>query len=207
MNERGYDENFKIAADYDLWSRLLRKGYGLASTDEVSVAIRFHEQSLSIIEKGRRDRQEMSRIMRDNINHLTQAAISDEAVQLLWELIYDSAHLSCDQFAEAITILQSIYNKMKPHVEVAALSISKVRRRMERTVYMKKIFAFIAHGDRQGVRLTALGYIHRHGALSLFSIIWIFSFLGMEFLHYLPTVYEKFKEKWTRFQLMGILNE
>lgn len=206
-NLGGYDESFKIAADYDLWSRLLRKNYRLASTNKVLVAIRFHEQSISIMERGKSDRLEMSLIMRGNINCFTRMDISEKDVQLIWELIYDVARLSNEEFVRADALLQHVYENIRLDSGVSAPLINVAQRVIKRTIYMKKIFACIRDGDIKGVRLTALGYIHKQGVLSLFSIIWILSFLGIRLLCYLPTTYKRFIEKWTRLRLMGLLNE
>lgn len=207
LDQGGYDENFKIAADYDLWSRLLRKKYRLASTDKVLVAVRFHEQSISIIEKGKADRLEMSRIMRGNIDCFTRTDISEKDVQLIWGLIYDGARLSKEEFVRADTLLQHVYRNIRLDSGVSASLRNRAQRALQRTIYMKRIFSCIRSGDIKGVRLTALEHIRKQGVLSLFSIIWILSFWGIKFLCCLPTAYKKFIEKCTRLRLWGRFNE
>ncbi len=207
LGHGGYDESFKIAADYDLWSRLLRKKCRLASTNKVLVAIRFHEQSISVIEKGRADRLEMSRIMRSNIDCFTRMDISEKDVQSIWELIYDGARLSNEEFVKADTLLQHVYENIRLDSGASAPLINRAQRAIKRTIYMKKIFSCIRSGDIKGVRLTAWEYIHKQGVVSLFSIIWILSFLGIRFLCCLPTAYKKFIEKYTRLRLLGLVNE
>lgn len=206
LNHGGYDESFKIAQDYELWVRLLGRQCRIVSTDEILIAIRVHEQSISIIEKEITSRPEMSRIMVGNINCLTSASISDRDIQLFWQLIYSSAQLSNDQFVRANVILENVYKNIRPDLGVSVSSINAARKGIERTVYIKKIFACIEDDDMKGVRLTALNYIRGCGVINVFSIIWIFSFLGMELLCYLPIAYKKFSEKWARFRLMGRLN-
>jgi len=206
LDHGGYDESFKIAQDYDLWSRLLREKFQVVSTDEILMAIRVHDQSISIIEKEMTSRPEMSRIMRSNISWLTNMKINEKDIQLFWDLIYNNVLLSHDQFVQANTVLHDVYKSVKPDLGVNRSLINTSRRRIERTVYGKRIFAFIENNDMKGVRSTTLEYIHKHGVLNLFSVIFALSFLRMGFLRYLPIVYRKFSEEWTRFRLMGKLN-
>lgn len=207
LKQGGYDESFKIAADYDLWSRLLRKGHRIARTNKVLVAIRFHEQSLSLVEKGKTDRLEMSRIMRDNINCFTFVNLSEIDAELIWRLFYDGAHLSNDEFIKADMLLKNTYGDIRLDSQIGASLIDRAQKTVRRTIYMKKIFAGIKAGDIKEIRLTAWNYIRRHNALSLFSIIWVLSFLGLRILYYLHMAYKKFIEKLTRLRLAGALNE
>jgi len=206
LNHGGYDEDFKIAQDYDLWSRLLREQRRVVSTDEILMAIRVHEQSISVVEKEITGRPEMSRIMQGNMNWLTNMNISEKDVQQLWGLIYNNASLSNDQFVRANTALQGVYKNIRSDLGLSLSLINKARRKVEQIIYVKRIFSFIENSDVKGARLTALGYIHKRGILNLFSVIYIFSFLGIGILRYFPIVYGKFSEKWTRFRLMGRLN-
>lgn len=47
MSVGAYDENFKYAQDYDLWSKLLGKGYKIANIDSPLLRYRIHENSIT----------------------------------------------------------------------------------------------------------------------------------------------------------------
>jgi len=204
LGHGGYDESFKIAQDYELWTRLLRKKHRIVSTDEILIAIRVHEQSISIVEREKTSRPEMSRIMTDNINWLTNMDIGDKDIQLFWQLIYSSGQLSNDQFTQANIILQNIYKNIRADLEVGMSLINTARRGVERTTYAKRIFALIENNNTERARLTALEYVRKRGALNLFGIIWVFSFFGIGFLRCFPVAYKEFSEKRARFRLIGI---
>jgi glycosyltransferase involved in cell wall biosynthesis len=79
---KGYDESFKYAQDYDLYSRLLRAGYRLANLDRILVKFRKHDGMLSRKPELAREQADcLARILRDNINFLTP--ISEEVFELL----------------------------------------------------------------------------------------------------------------------------
>ena len=46
-DEGGYDENFKHAQDYALWSKLLRKGYKISNVVQEVLLYRFHQKSIT----------------------------------------------------------------------------------------------------------------------------------------------------------------
>ncbi|VAX35716.1 hypothetical protein MNBD_UNCLBAC01-516 [hydrothermal vent metagenome] len=137
----GYDENFKIAADYDLWSRLIRGKYKFACIDTIGVAVRVHEQSISIIEKeNKTDLLEMSKIMRANIQCLTQKNISDEQAKLLWRLVYSVGSLNKGEFGEANKILKNIYAHMHSSLGISFNLALNFRKKMIKVFYIKRVF-------------------------------------------------------------------
>ena len=98
--------------------------------------------------------------------------------------------------------MQNIYKNIRPALGVRASSINAAKKGVERTIYVKRIFALIKGNDIKGIRLTVSEYVHKRGAFNIFSIVRVFSFFGIKFLHYFPAAYKKFNEKWARFQLM-----
>jgi len=203
LNHGGYDEDFKIAADYDLWARFIQEGYRLESTQEISVAIRFHEQSISIMERGRADLLEISRVMRKNITALTDIDIDDQNAQLLWKLIYNVEALSNDEFRDCNEKLEAIFKNIKASFEIAPSLITEFSRKIFKVIYIKKIFVLIDRCDIKTIKVLARDYIQKYGRLNLFSVIWVFSLLGTAFLRYLPSFYNNFVGIWARFRLIG----
>jgi len=106
---KGYDESFKVAADYDLWSRLLRDGHHLVNYPEVLVSVRYHDCSATRLEIGNKVIPEMTRIMRANISHWKKLDLDDNTCTLLWRLMYTPEVLSQQQYREGMDLLEHIY--------------------------------------------------------------------------------------------------
>jgi len=142
LEHGGYDESFTIAEDYDLWSKLIRAGKKLTRTSAVSIAIRFHDQSTSIIEKGNKtDLIEISRIMRDNIRYLTGKEISEGQGHLLWHLIYKIDALNLSEFRKANRLWKNIYDSIDDSFGISKQLAKKFRKKITKIVYIKKIFS------------------------------------------------------------------
>jgi len=194
----GYDERFTVPADYDLWSRLIRRGYKLGCTNDVSIAIRFHEHSLSKKERGERDISEMSEIMFENIRNLTTYAIRKEDIKVYWRLNYHVEQLDEIQFQKAVGILRNVYQSLKPSLGIKRQIVDDTSKKQIQTIYMKRIFAHIRNRDVKGVRNISRNYAQAYGLWTIFSWIWIASYLGMITLQFFPLIYEKSLRMWTK---------
>ena len=71
LENGGYDEAQRVVADYGLWSRLLRKGYPITSTDATLMAIRVHSGQSSFVSGQEAYVPELTGIMQDNIHDLS----------------------------------------------------------------------------------------------------------------------------------------
>jgi len=110
---KGYDESFKIAADYDLWSRLLRGGYQLEAYPKALVSVRFHEHSATMLEIGNKVIPEMTRIMRANISHWKKLDLDENSCILLWRLMFTPEALSQTQYQDGLNLLERIYGQCR----------------------------------------------------------------------------------------------
>lgn len=195
----GYDENFKIAADYELWSKLIRNGPfdglretpRLASTDEVLVAIRVHENSLSITERGRTDLKEISDIMTRNFQALTTSAFKDEDVVLLWKLFYAVEQLSDAEFLRGQEILTRAYTAFRPGLPFDPGLVRRFLRRQRLVIFTKRIFFNIKNGNSARLRPLAWEYVRREGFLNFCYLVWLLSWGGISLVKALPVFYEK----------------
>lgn len=112
LADGGYDENLRIAADYDLWSRLLRRGIRLARVRQVGVAIRAHQASVTASHKGTADIPEMCRIMGDNIRHYSGLDLNEAQLRLWWAYAYAPACLSKEEFNKARHLMFEVYGRI-----------------------------------------------------------------------------------------------
>lgn len=105
----GYDERFKVVADYDLWSRLLRNGYQLTHFPQHLVSVRFHKFSSTALEMGKKVIPEMTQIMKENIHFWKNLEFDEESIVLLWHLIYTPEILTTENYRKGLELLNQIY--------------------------------------------------------------------------------------------------
>ena len=192
LKEGGYNESFRVAADYDLWSRLLRKGYSLMTLPEIATAIRVHEGSVSITERGRKDFEEMSLIMEENIRAFTTVAEASQKARIIWRLIYTPEALTKEVFEKAVQSLEEVYAHCKPQFSISSEFAQSVCREKISVVYIKRIFFFINTNENVQVHYLAREYLRDYGINHIFLALWFLSFLGKWAIGFLPSFYEKF---------------
>ena len=187
----GYDESFRIAADYDLWSRFIAMGKKIMTRDEIGVAIRVHAKSISIHERGRKDVEEISRIISKNIASLTTSNVFEADIQLLWRFIYDPAGLTSEQFNRAKEILKDVGMNLKPQFNITKPYRKKKLSNQITTSTLKRIFFLIRRSDINGVRQLARDYIKENGSANVLGAFLVLSYFGRMILRFLPDIHEK----------------
>ena len=79
----GYNEEYDVLADYELWSRLIKKGYKLGNLREIFAGYMVSPESFGSKHSMGKSLLEASRIIQSNVNALTSLSISlKEATQL-----------------------------------------------------------------------------------------------------------------------------
>lgn len=192
LQHGGFDESFKIAADYDLWSKLLAADCKILTNQHIAVAIRVHEESLSIIERGKADILEVTKIMKRNIHRFTGLDLQEADVVLLWNLIYRLEDLSEEDFNRARGLLKEIYGGFNSSraCSITADFIKDFASSQDKIIFVKRIFALSQKNVVKEVeRLTGV-YISEYGWLNLFGLVRILSLLGRRFLFKLPGLYD-----------------
>lgn len=190
LRQGGYDENFKISADYKLWSRLIQKGEKIASSKGILVAIRVHEDSLSVVEINKANFSETSQIMRENISLMTDRRLSEEEAARLWKTVFQASSLNDGEFKEGVLILEDVYCKLKRTCAIDKGVAEKFLRNQLLKIYVKRMFFKIRLGEAQAVRLTAGDYMKRYGFLNAAFLFYLASFLGGGVMKFLPRLYE-----------------
>jgi glycosyltransferase involved in cell wall biosynthesis len=186
----GYDENFKIAADFELWSNLIRRGIRLASSDEILVAVRAHGKSVSAIERGRADIVEISQVMSKNFNALVSFGFSQEDIALLWKLNYATSQLSVQEFKSALAFLFKAYENLKPQFAVSLEVAKAYRAQREKVFYAKRALGQMSDGQLTQLRALAFDYGKSRGYFNVFSLLWMGSWLGEAIMKNVPEVFE-----------------
>ena len=201
LDQGGYDEDFRIAADYALWSKLLRNGFILAVTPRPLVAIRSHARSVTAMAAGKGDIAEVSRIMGENIAHWTGVQLGEEARQLLWRLIYNVESLDTQHMASGYDVFCQVRRGFLARDHFPGAGADKVFMKQARTTFMKKVFDCIDRRDIPELRDVARLYTDRHGLANLFVLIQAFSYVPYVLLC-LPVLYLRYR-KWTTCRRAG----
>lgn len=82
----GYDENYHIAADYELWSRLLIKNYLIENIREVLVGYMVSQESFSMKNIKGKSFIETSKIIQTNVEKFTDISISFEQASNIYKM-------------------------------------------------------------------------------------------------------------------------
>ena len=109
----GYNESLRHAADYALWSRLLREGYEIANLPETLTQLRIHEHSDGMTARqGPELLEEMAFVSQSNIQALLHINISREQILMLKTLL--SRAKAPTEATEAIDLLHMISRTFGP---------------------------------------------------------------------------------------------
>ncbi len=108
----GYDEKYKISADYDLWSRVVRSGGAITSIPEILVGYEISSNSFSRQNDFGASTFETIEVMKANILHFCDIRLEqEEAEQLYRFLSLDMSGLSLDQVRDSEELYRKILTK------------------------------------------------------------------------------------------------
>lgn len=196
-----YDERYVFAADYELWERLIRKGFKITTTPKILVAIREHAHSVSRSEQSNRDLEEIKEIAGKNIGQFISAKFSGEEIGLFCRANYDEGNLTEAEFNTAIDVTKRVYMNVGPSLGVKNRKKIKWMRQRCRTIYLKRIFFFITRKDYAVARRLSLKAMKEFGPLSIFMMLWAMSLAGGLVLSLISGFYKKVLRANARIQL------
>lgn len=106
----GYDENYEILADYELWSRLIQNNYRLANIREVLVGYMVSPESVGAKNlKGKSD-IEAIKIIQSNVNKLTNLSISlEQATNLCKLFTHNMSEMSLNEIISTENLFINIF--------------------------------------------------------------------------------------------------
>lgn len=197
----GYEESLRIAADFELWSKLIRAQIRLASVPQPLVAVRVHNRSISVNERGRADVVEISGIMARNFKRLVTFDVSMDEILLLWKLNYATEMLSFEEFRAAAAILKKAYANLNPDFAALLPSAGTFYGAQEKVLYAKRAFSEIEKGNLSQLRALAGDYQQSRSWANMFSFLWLASWLGQPAVKQIPRVYRRWSAWTTRRQL------
>lgn len=167
----GYDESFKIVADYALWCKLLSHDQQLINHRQILMAVRTHQHSISVLEADNRVMQEMIDVYQVNIPFWTKQHLEASQLKLIWQLNFTPDVLSLKDFIEGIKVFRSVYVLLQKNSVDFYL-------KQERIIYLKRIWNFISREDFQNVRCTARVYVRSRNVWNIVGLLWMFSYIS-----------------------------
>lgn len=200
LEHGGYDENYKIAADYDLCGKLLRNNRKITTNPQILMAIREHAQSLSRSERGKKELQEIIEVAQKNIDKFTNMKFSNDEVKLFCMANYDEGNLGADEFNKALKATRKVYGNLEPSLRIKNRKAVQWLYKRCTTIYLKRFFSFLIQRNYAGARQLSLEGIKEFG-LSIFVPLFIASLSGKMFSQNLLALYEKMLRKKAQFQI------
>ena len=205
LKNGGYDEEFKVTQDYELWSSLIRKNYSIINIPEVLVSYRVHSSSKGFMEASKRALEEMSETIFRNIHSFTDLKLTfDDAVGLC-KLFYHTHDLNSEEFERAETNFSNIYSNMKEKYKLPPELTENGIKSMILKAYCKLAITEIRNNKLKTARKIALKYCSRYGFRVMPFLIYISTFFGQEISEKLPLVHEKYLELKTKIFITNYL--
>lgn len=197
----GYDEEFKITQDYELWSSLIRDNKRIINISTVLVAYRFHSKSLGFIEANKRGLEEKSETLFRNINSLTNLKITWDDAEGICKLFYHTAVLNSEEFQHAQSNFENIYLNLKEKFKLPPELIRKGIKAQMLKPYCKLAIYEIQNDNIKEARRRALRYCRRYGFHIMPFLIFLTAFAGYRISRKIPSIYEKWLEIVTKLSL------
>jgi glycosyltransferase involved in cell wall biosynthesis len=190
----GYDEEFEIAQDYELWSSLIRKGYRIANSPAILVSYRVHESSLSTTNLKKRGLQEKAETLFRNVLSMTDATLTREDALKITKFFYDTARIDEDEFYYSRNMFENIYCHLKPLFHLPG-SILRSRMKQQMLIpYCKFAFEEVKREKFTNARCLCLGYNRRYGFHPFPILIAVASLFGKGAEYMLAKWFEKYRE-------------
>ena len=186
----GYNEDFRIIQDYELWSTLMRNGTRVMNVPDILVVIRTFADSISFKE---RDAQtiENGKTIRANVEAMTGLTISqDEAVRQRHFFVAPDRLMEMSSTGPSSLFVREYENILparNPGRDYLQrdLSVRLVK------PYAKLAMAHLRESRLREARATAARYIRRYGRSRLLLTLWCLSFFGRSALDQAMRVYER----------------
>jgi glycosyltransferase involved in cell wall biosynthesis len=190
LSQGGYNEDFRICQDYELWSSLIRRGYRVANIPDMMVMIRTYADSISFKE---RDAQtiENGKTLLANVKSMTNLDISlDEAVRQRLFFVAPEK-LTDDDFEKAEKLFIGEYKNLNSLKELGMAYTEKDLGKRLVKPYAKLALARFIEGSIGDTRKIARRYLNRNGNNHLILLIWLLSYTGRRYLNAVLSIHGK----------------
>lgn len=201
LKNGGYDEEFKITQDYELWSSLIRNGYSLTNLSDILVAYRVHSHSIGFIEANKRGFEEKSKTVFRNVNALTHFKITYAEAMDICKLFYHTPELNPEDFERAQHNFEHIYPNLIESLKLPSDLIKSGISSQMLKPYCKLAVLEIQNNGITKARAITLSYCRRYGFHIMPLLIFLTTLAGYRASKKLPQIYEKWLQLTTEITL------
>ncbi len=194
LEHGGYDEEFSISQDFELWSSLIRKGYTLANSPAILVAYRVHASSLSASNLNGRGLQEKAETLLRNVLSMTDAVFTREDALRINRFLYNVTTLTEDEFYNSRKQFENIYKKVKYPICFSQSFIDKKMKQQMLIPYCKFAFKELQNRNFKVTRSVCLNYLKQYGFHVFPILIILMSLINKSIATRLNSWFEKSRE-------------
>ncbi len=187
----GYNEDFSVAQDYELWSSLIRMGYQIINIPDILVSVRVHENSFGFMEETKKGLEDTSETITRNVNTLTSLKITrDEAVKM--RLFYRFPfYLTSNDFKWVQNIYEEIFNNLKDKFKLnPKLLRMRLKSQMLRPYCIRALHE-IEDNKLSTAREIIKDYFRFYGFHIKPFCLYLVTYTGFEVAKYIPLIYEE----------------
>jgi len=182
LGRGGYNENFRICQDYELWSSLVREGVRIDNMPDELAVIRHFTDSISFKESDSQT-EENGRTILDNVAALTGMCITaEEAIRQ--RLFFFAPHvLPMADFRKAADLFRKEYEQLNP---ISGADKGFLRQDLKRRMikpYSKMSMAKFDAGDLAEAGWCAGAYLSDYGFSLIPFLLWTMSHMGPRVFH------------------------
>jgi len=191
----GYDEAFRFAQDYELWSALMREGECILNVSDVLTVIRHYQDSMCLTNMDRLV-VESATTLKSNSDAMSDSPLSlDEAIHVRHLFMFPES-MTSEDFIKAESRFKEQYRRLKPRYAIDSRLLQKQIKKVMAKAYTKLAIAEVRRGCTHKVReLTALYHTH-YGYHPMVRCLHMLSYTHKSLLTRIPVVYEAWRE-WT----------
>ncbi len=185
----GYNNDYKIAADYGVWTNLLRQNGRITSNPDIVMAIRRHGDSESEKNKLTQALKEFAEISRRHVQFFTGMDLTEEESLLMCRAHYDEGGLNRENFLRAVEIHKNVYASLRRDLNLDKKKVRFWYKKQARTFFLRRIYWYIIHQNRLEVRAAAQECLKRIGFSAVFVGLLTLSFFPQSFLDFVLKAY------------------
>jgi len=189
----GYNEEFRIIQDYELWSNLMRKGLRVMNIPDILVVIRTFADSISFKE---RDAQtiENGKTIQANIEAMTGLKILPEEAIRQRLFFVSPERLPGNEFGQAEQLFIRQYESLRPEICPGKEYLRNDLAKRLLKPYAKLSIARLQEGNSRDARRVVSNYLMKYGAKKLLLLVWVLSFLGSSSIGHTMRIYERYQK-------------
>jgi glycosyltransferase involved in cell wall biosynthesis len=202
LENGGYDKEFKITQDYELWSSLIRNNYSITNIPDVLMSCRVHSRSTLFMEADKKVLKEKSETIFGNIKSLTNLKLTHDDAIGICRFFYHTTDLSQEELNRAEINFLSIYSNMKEKFRLPSKLVKNGIKAQMVKPYCKLAIYEIQNNKIKEVRKLALKYCSRYGFHIMPFLIFLITFTGLGISKRIQIIYEK----WLRLTTEIFLN-